>query len=160
MPGRRPNFDFLPKLTQKLASTLSPHRRRKDQKPDRRENLIEKGEYNNNPTRDGDGDGDTSKSRADSDNYSDNDNNKRKNNNNTQYINQPPSAPTRPRHDSAHEPPFLTDSDTTHKPATMADGEPDYSSLPLTDRWVHKVRRFFYFFSLFSFWFNPLQSRE
>lgn len=26
------------------------------------------------------------------------------------------------------------------KPSIMADGEEDYSSLPLTDRWVHKVR--------------------
>lgn len=26
-------------------------------------------------------------------------------------------------------------------PSIMADGEEDYSSLPLTDRWVHKVRR-------------------
>lgn len=26
------------------------------------------------------------------------------------------------------------------EPSIMADGEEDYSSLPLTDRWVHKVR--------------------
>ncbi|KAI0395670.1 ARM repeat-containing protein [Xylariaceae sp. FL0594] len=30
-------------------------------------------------------------------------------------------------------------SKSTRQAAAMADGEPDYSSLPLTDRWVHKV---------------------
>ncbi|KAH9886347.1 ARM repeat-containing protein [Xylariomycetidae sp. FL2044] len=37
-------------------------------------------------------------------------------------------------------PPTLELTDSTRLPtAIMADGEPDYSSLPLTDRWVHKV---------------------
>lgn len=37
--------------------------------------------------------------------------------------------------------PFIeTPTVDSHRPtAKMADGEPDYSSLPLTDRWVHKV---------------------
>ncbi|KAJ8121661.1 hypothetical protein ONZ43_g1944 [Nemania bipapillata] len=37
--------------------------------------------------------------------------------------------------------PLPTDPKDAHQcqPAVMADGEPDYSSLPLTDRWVHKV---------------------
>ena len=34
---------------------------------------------------------------------------------------------------------FLVHLHDPHQSATMADGEPDYSSLPITERWVHKV---------------------
>ncbi|ETS80847.1 hypothetical protein PFICI_08376 [Pestalotiopsis fici W106-1] len=44
-------------------------------------------------------------------------------------------------YDSTLSAPFIeTPIVFSHRPtAEMADGEPDYSSLPLTDRWVHKV---------------------
>ncbi|TGJ82396.1 hypothetical protein E0Z10_g6369 [Xylaria hypoxylon] len=44
-----------------------------------------------------------------------------------------------PELDPAHDPSFFTHLESSHQSAAMADGEPDYSSLPLTDRWVHKV---------------------
>ncbi|KAF2970573.1 hypothetical protein GQX73_g3006 [Xylaria multiplex] len=47
------------------------------------------------------------------------------------YHNHPALDPT---HESSFAPLAIS-----HQSATMADGEPDYSSLPLTDRWVHKV---------------------
>ncbi|KAJ3561216.1 hypothetical protein NPX13_g9034 [Xylaria arbuscula] len=60
-------------------------------------------------------------------------------------------APPRPRRsqdytDSDHHPDVVPGNSTfvvhlrhPHQSAAMADGEPDYSSLPLTERWVHKV---------------------
>ncbi|KAI0515177.1 armadillo-type protein [Xylaria bambusicola] len=60
----------------------------------------------------------------------------------------PTPAPTSPRpHRRHHDHTDVVSGETTilanphnlHQSATMADGEPDYSSLPLTERWVHKV---------------------
>ena len=48
-----------------------------------------------------------------------------------------PNTPGSPR--TFNPDPGNTPTDST--PSTMAEGEEDYSSLPLTDRWVHKVRR-------------------
>ncbi len=111
---------FLPRLTNKVASLLSPKRRKK------------KNDENSSTTTTTNDATNTPISCA---------------------LASPTLTPTspRPRHhpaddyngpepDSGREPTFLGSLHSPHQSAAMADGEPDYSSLPLTDRWVHKVR--------------------
>ncbi|TRX91030.1 hypothetical protein FHL15_008012 [Xylaria flabelliformis] len=112
MPDQQPKIPFLPRLIQKIASTLSSkHRSNKA----------------------------ISTTKNDPSTYTLDD--RHSNDSRLYYAPAPISTPTscshyhrHTYHQVEHARPKSPD-----QSAAMADGEPDYSSLPLTDRWVHKV---------------------
>ncbi|KAI1145171.1 ARM repeat-containing protein [Nemania diffusa] len=138
------SLSFVPKLIQKIASAL-PTKRRKKKGKERKEQ--EKGGNDNEPSEprepqaadlivntlngndDGNKDQDSSfplskypsGARWDHTDYPQHED-----------VWDPAELPRSPRTDAE-------DPRRQYQPAAMADGEPDYSSLPLIDRWVHKV---------------------
>ncbi|KAI0465964.1 armadillo-type protein [Xylaria cf. heliscus] len=119
MPDQQPKVPFLPRLIRGVASVLSPKRRK---------NKSNTG--NDDDDHNHDHDHALSKYTLDD---------------RTSYDPRLCYAPARTPAPSSHyhhhayhhdEP---ARSKNHHQSAAMADGEPDYSSLPLTERWVHKV---------------------
>ncbi|GAP93380.2 putative spindle pole body component alp14 [Rosellinia necatrix] len=136
MPDQRHKAASLPKLIKQLASTFVPNRRKRRSK-NKYEQIRDADTYNNDNN--------------DNNNNNNNNNGKlsepRADHNHTPSTTLPPPQAlfgARHRHAGYHNRftphlPSLTGPGDPSQFAAMGDEEPDYSSLPITDRWVHKV---------------------
>ncbi|KAH8165318.1 hypothetical protein CIB48_g2920 [Xylaria polymorpha] len=122
MPDQPPKAPFLPRLIRKVAAILPPKRRKN-------KSIAGNDDTDNND--------ELSKYRLDH----------RHSSNDPRLCCAPeptptptltPTPSTHHHHHTYHDD-ELARSKNPHLSAAMADGEPDYSSLPLTERWVHKV---------------------